>query len=386
MKIDWRSALLDANLRQFTDTMEQAPEPEFSSRYQSACANMLAAPLVWAKRVGRPRWKKALQAAACIVLAFTLALGALMGVSPAVRAAVVNWFREIRAHCIFYNSTDTAEQAGAPVWRPGWLPEGSALSDLWITEDQATWRLTVPDNDGNTSLMRILCMAPNGSSVGMDFGDSEIEAIPTTIQGQPADYYSSENGDALIWENPEGYLFRISTPGGSSTQALLEKVGAHIVPFPDQAEAYTPVWLPEGYEGHGSGSCFPGAGQLELMKGSNPLTFQYVTQQPIPWSTPKNREPRTVDILGNSGLLWSSVLPESQEDTTVEVGGVSIAAGHTTGEEGILIWTDPKSQTTFRIKGLLSDEDFLRMAESVAASQPFDPTAEPCSDEANGAS
>ncbi len=384
MKIDLRRALLDANLQEYAEVMEQAPEPEFSARYRSACGKMLAAPQAWARRVGRPLWKKALQTAACLVLAFTLALGALMGLSPTVRAAVVSWFREIRENRMFYTSTETGEQAGVPAWRPGWLPEGSALSDLWMTEDQVTWRLMVPDQEGNPCFLRILCMAPNGSSAGMDLSGQEAQAVPTTIQGQKADYYSGESGDKLIWESPEGYLFWISAPGGTFAQSVLEKIGGHIRPYLDKAEAYAPKWLPEGYAAHGSGGCLPGAGQQELTKGGNTLLFQYMTEQPIPWNTPKDREPQTVDILGNPGLLWSSVLPENEEDTSVELGGVVIAFGHTTGEEGVLIWTDQQSQTTFHIKGLISDEDFQRMAESVATSQPQGLAAEPCSDAASG--
>ena len=126
-----RRALLDANLYEYRDVMECAKTPDFSSRYRRECMRMLADPLRWMKRKIWPVWQKVLRGAACFLLACLIALGGLMAVSPTVRAAVLNWLRELNGRMIVYRGSGTnAAHTAAWDYRPGWLPEGWALQSL----------------------------------------------------------------------------------------------------------------------------------------------------------------------------------------------------------------------------------------------------------------
>lgn len=375
MKLDLRAALLEANMRQYAAIMEQAAEPEFSPGYRKSCARMLADPNGWAKRLGRPLWKKTLQTAACILLAFSLALGALMGVSPTVRAAVLNWFREIREGVVSYTSTDMAEQLAPPIWRPTWVPENFVLRDVWTTEEQAGWNFTETGKGDRGKGLRIMCFVPNGRVSG-DTGLPDIQPIPTTVQGNPAAYYAGVHRDQLVWENQEGYLFWLSTSGFSDRE-LLEKLGESMEPYSGTAaSAFAPAWLPEG---HSTGCSFAGVGQQQILRNGDVLTFQYVTNPPCAWETDQSRAGETVTVQGSEGMLWEAVVPEGQEDPAVEAGDVIIAAGTSHGieEEGVLIWTDAEMDTAFQIRGILPKEDLLRIAESVTAVPDGGQTREP---------
>lgn len=363
MKHDLREALLEANMRQYAAIMEQAAEPEFSSKYRRSCIRMLSGPNAWAKRFARPLWKKLLQTVACILLAFTLALGALMGVSPTVRAAVLNWFREIREGVVTYTSTELAEQLAPPIWRPTWVPEDFVLRDVWTTEEQVSWYFSEKGKDNRGMGLRIMCFVPGGHVSG-DTGFPDIQPIPTAIQGNPAEYYAGVHRDLLVWENREGYLFWMST-NGFSDRELLEKLGESMEPYSRTAAcAFAPAWLPEG---HSSGTQFAGIGQQQLLRNGDVLTFQYITDPPCAWETDQSREGEAVTVQGSEGMLWEAVVPEGQEDPVVEAGNVIIASGtsHSVEEEGVLIWTDEETDTSFQLKGILPREDLLRIAESV---------------------
>ena len=91
-----RRGLMAANLAQYETVLERVPEwePDFSPRYLRERMRLLADPWNWVRRRERPLWKQIARNVACVALACTVALGALMTVSPTVRAAVTRWFRE----------------------------------------------------------------------------------------------------------------------------------------------------------------------------------------------------------------------------------------------------------------------------------------------------
>ena len=88
-------ALLEAGWQENRTAWEGTEEPAFSPQYLRWRTRLLADPFGWGKKQLRPLWAKALRTAACILLAASVTLGSLMAVSPTVRAAVLNWLREI---------------------------------------------------------------------------------------------------------------------------------------------------------------------------------------------------------------------------------------------------------------------------------------------------
>ena len=109
-----RQALLEANWREYYSAWEEAEAPPFSPTYRRWRTRLLADPFGWVKKQLRPLWAKVLRTAACLVLASAVALGSLMAVSPTVRAAVLNWLREISGNLMTYSTDRQAETKALP--------------------------------------------------------------------------------------------------------------------------------------------------------------------------------------------------------------------------------------------------------------------------------
>lgn len=89
-----RNILLDAVMVDYAEELaDHRPEP-MSAHLQRQMNAMLNDPNGWAKRQHRSIWSKVVRAAAMILLTFSLSLGALMAVSPTIRAAIINWVVE----------------------------------------------------------------------------------------------------------------------------------------------------------------------------------------------------------------------------------------------------------------------------------------------------
>lgn len=118
-----RRVLLDSMERR-EDTETAVPAFTPSARHDRQIRSMLADPIRWAHRRMRPVWKRVLQRVAVILLVFTLSLGSLMAVSPAVRAAVVRWAVEWYENHVTYRYSGNAIAQDMPQYEITALPEG----------------------------------------------------------------------------------------------------------------------------------------------------------------------------------------------------------------------------------------------------------------------
>ncbi|MDO4314515.1 MAG: hypothetical protein Q4C45_01980, partial [Oscillospiraceae bacterium] len=170
-----RRALMDANLERFRAVLDGAgdTDPAFSSRYLRRRLRLLNDPFGWAREAARPVWKRAARNVACVLLACTLALGALMAASPTVRAAVLNWLRELGGGHVAYTSTsDRAawDYDEPPAWRPTWLPEGWSLDGLVLMgpeNSSSTWTYQGEGDDRLT----FQCWWPQTLHTGVSYGE-----------------------------------------------------------------------------------------------------------------------------------------------------------------------------------------------------------------------
>ena len=122
-----RDFLLDAAAAEFAAELNDTMPVDASPRLRRQMNAMLSDPNGWAKRRHRPVWKRIARAAAMILLTVTLSLGALMAVSPTVRAAVINWAMEwYETHIIYRFSGKQEEDPFAPLprYEITALPEG----------------------------------------------------------------------------------------------------------------------------------------------------------------------------------------------------------------------------------------------------------------------
>ena len=108
-----RRALLEAAAMDFAG---EAPEVPLSPRQEKRMKAMLAAPFAYARRARRPWWRQALHTAAMAAVALGLSIALLATLSPSVRAAIQQWFLEIRNSDIVYYFTGEGTQKELPYY------------------------------------------------------------------------------------------------------------------------------------------------------------------------------------------------------------------------------------------------------------------------------
>lgn len=377
---EWlRDALLDANLLQFEKVLAEAGAQsfDFSPGYLRERTRMLADPFGWARRRGRSAWRRAARSAACVLLACTVALGALMAASPAVRAAVLNWLREFGGDSVTYSANPYAsptapEDAALQDWQITWLPEGYTLWDFYTTPSFSKWTfLSVESGDS----LDFGCSAPGGEA-RIEIGtiqNPESVRERVTVQGCTADYYSDSTEQLLVWETPGGFLLRLLAKGGVDRETLIKAAGSAAC-YTGDTPAFEMGWVPPDFH-EIDGLYGNGAYHQEWTRRGVTLSWQYVVQPPCPFTVPEG-EPEAVTVNGLPGRFWASretpEVPDGPDGSTAQLGGITITASTSPAEEttSTLMWEDPETGTAFCLKGELGRDGLLRMAESVRQKEP----------------
>ena len=372
-------ALLEAGWQENRTAWEGTEEPAFSPQYLRWRTRLLADPFGWGKKQLRPLWAKALRTAACILLAASVTLGSLMAVSPTVRAAVLNWLREISGNLMTYTSSQPAKTNTLPSnWRITWLPEG------WTLQHMTTnlWKYR-----GDSGSLMYACYAPGSTDLTTNVDDvSDADAVRESIQiqGHSADYYESEEYRVLLWENEEGFLFLLWGDSSLDRESLLS-IAESIVYYDDPGIAYELDWAPSEYEPMYRDELV-GAAQEEWTFQKTSLTWRYVIDPVCGFLLPDG-EPEEVTLGDFTAQYWAAEEPFEAEDSgptmingepvegsgsSVTVGGVTITvSGDPDADQtSTLLWTDPGTNTTFLLEGALDRYDLMRMAASVAQTAP----------------
>ena len=162
------------------------------------------------RRAKHPVAYKALQRAACILLAILALFGGVAVLNPQVRAAVIKWVKEPFGQFTHYYPTEetTPEALDRTQYELGWLPEGYACIDRICDERDET---VVYVNDSGR-LLCLNCYYPGSSG---PFLNTSKHILKTVSFGDlTADMYLSRNPDhnsSIVWTDPEsGLLFTIS--------------------------------------------------------------------------------------------------------------------------------------------------------------------------------
>lgn len=376
-----RQALLEANWREYQSLWETAQDPDLSPDYRRWRMQLLSDPFGWVKKRLRPLWAKVLRTAACLLLASAVALGSLMAVSPTVRAAVLNWLREISGNLMTYSAQRQAETEALPSnWRITWLPEGWGLQNMTTS----IWKYR--GTSGKGSLI-YSCYAPGSTDLTTNVDDvSDAEAVRETIQvqGTQADYYESDGYRVLLWENEEGFLFMLRGDFFLDGEDFL-KIAESVAYYDGPDIAYELEWIPKDYEPMYRDELV-GAAQEMWTFNKTSLTWLYVTDPICDFLLPDG-EPEEVTIGDFTAQYWAAEEPFESEDSTqikvngesvegngssVTVGGatITVSGGPDTDQTGTLLWTDPDTNTTFLLEGALDRYDLMRMAESLVQTAP----------------
>ena len=337
---EWlRDALMDANLLQFEKVLAEAGAQsfDFSPKYLRERTRMLADPFGWARRRGRSARNRAARSAACVLLACTLAFGALMAASPTVRAAVLNWLREFGGDSVTYTTNPYVSQrapegAALQDWQVTWLPEGYTLWDLYATPTFSKW-FFLSDETGDS--LDFGCSTPAGNSQ-VQIGtvpDPEGVREQINVHGCAADYYAGGGEQLLVWETPEGFLLRLLAQGSMDRETLL-KIAESAACYRDDTPAYEMGWVPPDFH------------DMDSPRGNGAFRQEWVRF----WASPEEPE-----------------VSEGPDNSVTQFGDITMTVGTAPGEEttSTLMWEDPETGAAFCLRGELEKSDLLRMAESV---------------------
>lgn len=192
-----RRALLDAAALDFHDALTHPPGAAVSRRQERRMRAMLAHPDGYARRYRRPLWKKAARMAAMAALTLGLSAAMLLTVSPTARAAVKQWFLNIRHSDVVYYFTGETRDDGLPCYTITDLPEGYIDSEQ--TDDADTRRIVYRNSDGQKLVLEYSYMQ-QGSALWIDTENMTVHDI--SVNRCPGQVFLSSDpkqGSAIVW-------------------------------------------------------------------------------------------------------------------------------------------------------------------------------------------
>lgn len=205
-----RNILLDAAMAEYTEELaDHRPEP-MSARLQRQMNAMLNDPNGWAKRQRRPIWIKIARAAAMILLTFSLSLGALMAVSPTIRAVIINWAVEwYDTHIVYRFSGQSTDDSYAPLpkYEVTALPKGyEQFKDEIITPD--SYDIGYVNEDGDLLWFGYQRME-QGGILSIQEETAGMTTYEITVNGCKGWIYCSSEADPnniIVWIDEEQNL------------------------------------------------------------------------------------------------------------------------------------------------------------------------------------
>ncbi len=203
-----RDILLDAAAIQYADMMSDTASVEMSEQFKASMDAMKANPKAWARhRRKKPIWKRALQTAAIFVLVCAITLGALIAISPTVRAAVINWVVKIFDTHDEYRFDGNAGATILPMpcyeitaLPKGYVQNGDALELPNVTEFHYL------NQEGKTLYFEYERMV-EGHMIALMTENMDVSDV--TVNGCPGQLYRStdpEKSSALIWMDQDANL------------------------------------------------------------------------------------------------------------------------------------------------------------------------------------
>jgi len=334
-KLAWQ-LMLDAARLEYGGMLEEGPEHDFSHDFERRMKKML-------RRGRHPVLYRVLRAAACLLLALLLSGCTVLAVSPAAREVFKGWVREVHDTYFSYQyvgpDQDKQEDLTEVSFVPTWLPEGYREAER-------------PQLYGMTNILyesagKKTAVFGYGPDVSLTVDTEHAEAYEAQVHGHRADLYlhhQETNRNLLVWtDEATGMFLSISAPvSAEELVRMAESVEA--LPL-----AHCPAWVPDGYT---------------LRSGSAKL-------------------PVILDYAGRDGDYFTLLVMESAKSTKMEI---ELEKGDTyqpasvlgkpadlyLGGEGhisVLIWMDDEEHLMFNLGGTLTEEELLRIAESIGTAQ-----------------
>lgn len=180
----------------------------FSPEYRKFRSELLEDPFRCARRRKRPLWKKALQAAACFLLAGAVGLGVTAAVSPSARAGLMSWLRTTDGQGVSYDFFAKPMDQVPPRYEIGALPEGYAEIEKNIIPKSS---LTVYQNEEGKRITFLYMYMEEGTSLEIDTSGTEFSDVE--VNGYEGHFYyvpDGSNSSAIVWmDENAGLLFSL---------------------------------------------------------------------------------------------------------------------------------------------------------------------------------
>ena len=210
-----RQAAAEANdclVRSFDEL--DIPVHNFSARFERKMRRLI-------RRTHHPAAYRALVRVACAFLAFLLGSGVFLAVNPEARAAFFGWVRTQYERLFVYDVANTGEQTELPEYTLGWLPDGYEKFENY-RDSQFEWIIYANDDGQEISFLY--------SFDNLHMNSVHDQVISTSVSGQPAELYHSENvyeQNNIVWSNsPDNIIFSIS---GCFDDYILIKMAENVV-------------------------------------------------------------------------------------------------------------------------------------------------------------
>ncbi len=181
---------------------------DFSPEYRKFRSELLEDPFRCARRRKRPLWKKALQAAACFLLASAVGLGVTAAVSPSVRAGLMSWLRKTDDWGVSYDFLAKPMDQVPPRYEIGALPEGYAEAESYVDPKIIT---KFYRNESGLEIYFEYMYMEQGISLGIltegaEFSDIEVNGC----EGHFYYYPDGSSSNTIVWMDEEaGLLFTL---------------------------------------------------------------------------------------------------------------------------------------------------------------------------------
>lgn len=231
------------------------------------------------------------------------------------------------------------------VYIPNWIPEGyKTVSKDFSERGQNILRYETEQGD----LLTVIYTGDiDAGALYLEQGEAKRTAV--SVSGLPADLYldPQEGGaNALVWQDGE----RLTWISGPLTEEELIRVAESMEPvkWPERLEEHRLAWVPGSYR--------------EIARDILGAEDQgYVMYQ--------NQEGYVISFLyvrqAESALPQVSSISGRLEARTVQVNGRSADLYLEEGKASALVWPDSRTGMLFMIQATCSEEELVKMAESV---------------------
>lgn len=299
-------------------------------------------------------------------------LGVEIGYDSASRTVLLmtkTWQRSAEGKFIKYTSTKKdAKTESVPSWNLEWMPENVSFAELWHSKRGNVIERTY---EGGDVRITYSYSHPSASSFmyQMQSSDSVQNYQKTTIQGYEADYYIDGDNRILVWEDADGYLFRVVARKLDEEQ--LFRVSESSTLCNETVDEHHLGWLPSGYTFYDSYATADTVNE-QWVKDGVALSWLY-SSYPFGEMSASAEE---VSIQGEKAWYWDAELPFEDSTGTItvdgqEIEGPSAVAGGTSiigvtipgaKRMNTLVWQDSDTGIHFKIQSVLDRETMVRIA------------------------